>query len=268
MCNGQLVPGETNKDNDTLSLKSPSTISRLLRLSPNGLAAPGLISLVSFCMREYGLHSGCSSAVPCVLPLSGALLCTCPVMHRGFQHFASKIQTVVPVELCCIHALLERPGGHPLPYSSLCRSSNLRYERRHFISMWLLMMPSLCTEGPYLLLSPCHVCGLFCIEWISDASHHKNIQLQLLFTVVFLPLQLLQILFLLAGGGRARAGRTGTAAAAAGRQSARALAGPARRDAGSGLRCHHLFALLLYYPIRFLLAGRWIQHLALEVMPT
>lgn len=56
------------------------------------------------------------------------------------------------------------------------------------------------TKGPYLLLSPCHICGLFCIEWVSDASHHKNIQLQLLFALFLIPLQLLQVIFLLAGG--------------------------------------------------------------------
>lgn len=117
----------------------------------------------------------------------------------------------------------------------------------------------------YLLLSPGHVRGLLRVEGVCDAPHDKNIQLQLLFAILFVPLELLQVLFLLAGGGRARAGRTGAAAAAARRQSARALAGPARGDAGSGLGCHRLFALLLHYPIRFLLAGRRVQHLGLCV---
>lgn len=80
----------------------------------------------------------------------------------------------------------------------------------------------------YLLLSPGHVRGLLRIEGVCDAPHDKNIQLQLLFAVLLVPLELLQVLFLLAGGGRARAGRTGAAAAAAGGQSARALACPAR----------------------------------------
>ena len=115
---------------------------------------------------------------------------------------------------------------------------------------------------PYLLLSPCHVSGLFCIEWIGDAPHYKDIKLQLLFTLLFLPLQILHLLFfLLTGSRRTRTSWSGAAATAARRQSARALAGPAWRYAGSGLGCHHLLAFLLHYPIRFLLAGRWIQHL-------
>lgn len=117
----------------------------------------------------------------------------------------------------------------------------------------------------YLLLSPGHVRGLLGVEGVCDAAHDKNIQLQLLFAVLLVPVELLQVLLLLAGGGGARACRTGAAAAAAGRQSARALAGPARGDAGTGLGCHRLLALLLHYPIGFLLAGRRVQHLGLCV---
>lgn len=118
----------------------------------------------------------------------------------------------------------------------------------------------------YLLLSPRHVCGLLGVERIGDASHDKHIKLQLLLAILFLALQLLQVVFLFAGGRRARAGRSGATAAAAGRKSAGALAGPTRGDAGSGLGGHHFFALLLHYPVRLLLAGRRIQHLSLEAM--
>lgn len=194
----------------------------------------------------------CSSAVPCALPLSGArsvLMCSC---------HAPRISTICVknkqwFHWDCAESIHYRTGlvvRSPL-CSSLCRSSMTTSAIWHFVS-WLY----LCTEGPYLLLSPCHICGLFCIEWVSDASHHKNIQLQLLFTVFFLSLQLLQVFFLLASGWRARAGRACTAAAAAGRQSTRALAGPAWRYAWSSLGGHCLFAFLLHYPIRFLLAGR------------
>lgn len=100
--------------------------------------------------------------------------------------------------------------------STLCRSSMTTSAMwKEAFRQHVVMNYAFATEGPYLLLSPCHVRGLFCIEWVSDASHHKNIQLQLLLALVLVPLQLLQILFLLAGGWRARAGRTGAAAAAA-----------------------------------------------------
>lgn len=44
-----------------------------------------------------------------------AFLCA-PVMLRGFQHFASKNnnkknKTVISLEVCCIHALSDRPSG-------------------------------------------------------------------------------------------------------------------------------------------------------------
>lgn len=210
---------------------------------------------MSLCIEEHGLHSVCSSAVPCAPPLSGArsvFMCSCHAPR--ISTICVKKQAVVSLGLCWIHTLSDRPSGKIPPCAQAYvghQWQHLRYERKHFVC-WL----HLCTEGPYLLLPPCHICGLFCIEWVSDTSHHKNIQLQLLFTVFFLSLQLLQIFFLLASGWRARAGRARTAAAAAGRKSTRALAGPAWRDAWSGLGGHRLFAFLLHYPIRFLLAGR------------
>lgn len=221
-----------------------------------------------------GLHSACSSAVPCVLSshypgassafYASVCCCHAPRISAFFLRQKTKQSVASPGPCWSLSVryrigLVAKPPPPPLSlYSTLCRSSMTTSAIwKEAFRQHVLINDAFCSRrGPYLLLSPCHVGGLFCIEGVRDASHHKNIQLQLLLALVLVPLQLLQVLFLLAGGGRARAGRTGAAAAAAGRQSSRALAGPARRDAGSGLRCHRLFALLLHYPVRFLLAGR------------
>ncbi len=84
-----------NKDNDTVLV----AIHHLLNaLSINRLA---LISLVSVCMEEHGLHSVCSSAVPCVLSLSGArsaFMCSCHAPR--ISTFCVKKQTVLSLGLC------------------------------------------------------------------------------------------------------------------------------------------------------------------------
>lgn len=118
------------------------------------------------------------------------------------------------------------------------------------------------TSCSYLQLSPCHVGRLLGVERIGDASHHKDIELQLLLSFIFFPLQFLHVLlFWLADGRRARAGWSRAGATAGGLEPIGALAGPAGGDAnGSGLRSHHLSAFLLHYPVRFLFAGGWIQH--------
>lgn len=117
----------------------------------------------------------------------------------------------------------------------------------------------------HLLLPPGHVGGLLGVEWVRDAPHHEDVQLQAdapLLLLVQLPLGLVSPL---AEYGGARAHRSGRSATATTTGASRCVPPPfpsrgRRHSLGAARRHQHLAALLLQPLVRLLLAGRRVEH--------
>lgn len=113
----------------------------------------------------------------------------------------------------------------------------------------------------YLLLSSRHVGRLLRVKRIGNTAHHKDVKLEPLLSLLFLPLHLFQIiLFLVDRHWGARARWTGIGASAW-LQPTGAFAGPAwRHPRTTSLGRRHHFALFFHNLLRLLLAGWWVQH--------
>lgn len=90
-------------------------------------------------------------------------------MLHGFQHFASNKQTVLSPAPCCLHAYQSGPSGQNCALAYVGHQwQHLRYERRHFVIMWLLIMPLHQGFLPSAVALPClwavlHWTGKRCI---------------------------------------------------------------------------------------------------------